>query len=56
MSCHVVDHAAASQPALLRLRTHPLRVAPVGNPNVSKSVVFERLTQLATILVVLAEE
>jgi ferrous iron transport protein B len=44
MSCHVADHAAATRPALLRLRAHPLRVALVGNPNVGKSVVFGRLT------------
>ena len=44
MSCHVADRAAASHPAVLRLRARPLRVALVGNPNVGKSVVFGRLT------------
>ena len=32
------------RPPLLRLRSHPLRIALVGNPNVGKSVVFGRLT------------
>jgi ferrous iron transport protein B len=32
------------QPAVLRLRAHPLKIALVGNPNVGKSVVFGRLT------------
>jgi len=44
MSCHVAEQAAASRPAVLRLRARPLRVALVGNPNVGKSVVFGRLT------------
>ena len=43
MSC---PHAIATRtPApLLRLRSHPLRIALVGNPNVGKSVIFGRLT------------
>lgn len=43
MSC---PHAIPDRrPApLLRLRSHPLRIALVGNPNVGKSVVFGRLT------------
>ncbi len=44
MSCHVVRERAAAGPAVLRLRSHPLRIALVGNPNVGKSVVFGRLT------------
>src|SRR6188508_3745888 len=44
MSCHVAEQAAASRPTVLRLRSHPLRIALVGNPNVGKSVVFGRLT------------
>jgi ferrous iron transport protein B len=44
MPCHVVEEAAALQPRVLRLRSHPLRIALVGNPNVGKSVVFGRLT------------
>jgi ferrous iron transport protein B len=32
------------QPAVLRLRAHPLKIALVGNPNVGKSVFFGRLT------------
>jgi ferrous iron transport protein B len=35
---------AARQPAVLRLRAHPLKIALVGNPNVGKSVFFGRLT------------
>ena len=35
---------AARNPAVLRLRAHPLKIALVGNPNVGKSVVFGRLT------------
>src|SRR3954453_23131354 len=43
MSCHVIhERAAASKP--ITLRTRPLRIALVGQPNVGKSVVFGRLT------------
>ncbi len=43
MSCpHAI--AAATPAPLLRLRSHPLRIALVGNPNVGKSVIFGRLT------------
>src|SRR6476469_494193 len=46
MSCHIAAEAAIAsrQPAVLRLRAHPLKIALVGNPNVGKSVVFGRLT------------
>src|SRR4026209_161261 len=46
MPCAMVPGAALStrQPAVLRLRAHPLKIALVGNPNVGKSVVFGRLT------------
>jgi ferrous iron transport protein B len=43
MPCHVAAERAASRP-VLRLRSHPLRVVLVGNPNVGKSVIFGRLT------------
>ncbi|MGE5242704.1 MAG: FeoB small GTPase domain-containing protein [Betaproteobacteria bacterium] len=42
MACHVVrEHDLAH---VLRLRSRPLRLALVGQPNVGKSVVFGRLT------------
>src|SRR5581483_11282595 len=44
MSCHIVRERARAAPPLLRLRTRPLRVALVGQPNVGKSVVFGCLT------------
>jgi len=44
MSCHVVHEHAGARPPVLRLRSHPLRIALVGQPNVGKSVVFGRLT------------
>jgi len=45
MSCHIAhEQAAAAASRLLTLRSRPLRVALVGQPNVGKSVVFGRLT------------
>ena len=46
MPCSMASDAAIAsrRPPLLRLRSHPLRIALVGNPNVGKSVVFGRLT------------
>src|SRR5438132_13528147 len=43
MTCHIVRERAL-QPSLLKLRSRPLRIALVGQPNVGKSVVFGRLT------------
>jgi ferrous iron transport protein B len=43
MSCHIV-HERAAESRLLTLRSRPLRIALVGQPNVGKSVVFGRLT------------
>jgi ferrous iron transport protein B len=42
MSCHVALEARSTR--VLRLRSHPLRVALIGNPNVGKSVLFGHLT------------
>jgi ferrous iron transport protein B len=43
MPCaHAIPNASPTP--LLRLRSHPLRIALVGNPNVGKSVIFGRLT------------
>src|SRR3990170_5000440 len=44
MPCHIAEETAAGRPQVLHLRTRPLRIALVGNPNVGKSVVFGRLT------------
>ncbi|HEU4937919.1 MAG TPA: ferrous iron transporter B [Vicinamibacterales bacterium] len=46
MPCPMIPDATISsrRAPLLRLRSHPLRIALVGNPNVGKSVVFGRLT------------
>src|SRR5580765_7331121 len=46
MPCSMVADAAMSphRSPVLRLRSHPLKIALVGNPNVGKSVVFGRLT------------
>src|SRR5512144_644266 len=44
MSCHVAADRAAATPTVLRLRSQPLRLLLVGNPNVGKSVIFGRLT------------
>src|SRR5881227_468931 len=44
MSCHIVHERAATASRVLTLRSRPLRIALVGQPNVGKSVVFGRLT------------
>jgi ferrous iron transport protein B len=44
MACHIVRERAMAAPPVLRLRTRPLRIALVGQPNVGKSVVFGCLT------------
>jgi ferrous iron transport protein B len=44
MSCHLATERAAASRPLLTLRSRPLRIALVGQPNVGKSVVFGRLT------------
>ncbi len=50
MPCAQVAVTAARPKPLLRVRSRPLRLALVGNPNVGKSVLFGRLTgQYATV-------
>jgi ferrous iron transport protein B len=44
MSCHVAAERQAAAPPVLRLRSKPLKLLLVGNPNVGKSVIFGRLT------------
>jgi ferrous iron transport protein B len=44
MPCHIAQERALRCPPLLKLRSKPLQIALVGNPNVGKSVVFGRLT------------
>ena len=44
MPCHIVRERALAAPQILKLRTRPLRIALVGQPNVGKSVVFGCLT------------
>jgi ferrous iron transport protein B len=43
-SCHIVRERALAAAPILKLRSRPLRVALVGQPNVGKSVVFGHLT------------
>lgn len=44
MSCHIAHEHAAAASRPLTLRSRPMRIALVGQPNVGKSVVFGRLT------------
>ena len=44
MACHVLRERASERQPVLTLRSRPLRLALVGQPNVGKSVVFGRLT------------
>jgi ferrous iron transport protein B len=44
MACHVAHERGAEGSRVLTLRSRPLRVTLVGQPNVGKSVVFGRLT------------
>ena len=44
VACPYVATDTMTQPPVLRLRTRPLRLALVGNPNVGKSLIFGRLT------------